>query len=84
MKMLVLRSCSDINNTLQVKISEKTHTELCNFFISNVDIKNLIIDDMCKVSVGFKPILISRRATCNILQWTETLIEPDDFVVVDF
>lgn len=84
MKTLVLRSCSDINNTLQVKISEKAHTDLCKFFISNVDIKNLIIDDMCKVSVGFKPILLSHRTTCNILQWIGTLIEPDDFVVVDF
>ena len=84
MKTLILRSCSDLNNTLQVKISEKTHTELCNFFISNVDVKDLIIDDVCKVCVGFKPTLITHSASCKILQWIDTLIEPDDFVVVDF
>lgn len=84
MKTLILRSCSDSNNTLQVQISEKAHTDLCSLFISNLNIKDLIVDDICKASLNFDTNIISKKAARMISQWLFTLIEPDDFIVVDF
>lgn len=85
MKTLMLRSCSDLNNTLQVQISEKLHQKFADLFLCGFDIKKFVIsevlDDRCGV---YYPREFPQRITCKIHDWVGTLSTNDDFVVVDF
>lgn len=85
MKTLILRSCSDLNNTLQVKISEKLHQKFAYLFQCGFDVKKFVIsevlDDRCGV---YFPHTFPQRITSQIHDWVGTLSTNDDFVVVDF